>query len=422
MPELRHDNPEGNPAEARPAPAVWLRSEPGGSKLGAGPTTEASAPTDAGDDLPQLNLQLLANLNHEIRTPLSGILGMSDLLLETPLNQEQREYIVATRECAEGLFQLLNSALEYTSLSSGRVRLDVAEFQPSDLLQGVATDAFSRANARGFQLQFVAGQGLDRTAIGDAYRIRQLLNEWIQHSVRFHSGGTLTLEARLGPEPAPHTDKTQATLELTLSGLDQGAVEEAARLNGHAPDRVVSGAWLSLAVLSRLIHLLRGRISSEASGSASCVKLLLPLHLPPSKASLDASGSAGTVLRVPRILVVEDNRISQQVIGALLARAGWRFDCANDGAAAVEAARSVHYSLVLMDLQMPGMDGFEATLRLRAMPAYRQTPILALTADVSPEVRTRCLQSGMDDFLDKPIHSAQLQAVLHRFLTSPDGD
>jgi CheY-like chemotaxis protein len=211
-------------------------------------------------------------------------------------------------------------------------------------------------------------------------------------------------------------------LELTLSGLDRGAVEEAARLNGHAPNQVVSGAWLSLAVLSRLIQLLKGRVSSEASDCASCLKLLLPLHLPHTKVSLDASGSAGVTLRIPRILVVDDNHISQQVIGALLTRGGWRFDCANDGAAAVEAARSVHYSLVLMDLQMPGMDGFEATLHLRAMPAYRQTPILALTADVSPEVRTRCLQSGMDDFLDKPIHSAQLQAVLHRFFASPDGD
>jgi CheY-like chemotaxis protein len=127
-------------------------------------------------------------------------------------------------------------------------------------------------------------------------------------------------------------------------------------------------------------------------------------------------------MRAPRILVVDDNRISQQVIGALLGKGGWQFHTASDGFAAIDAASRDSYQLILMDLQMPGMDGIEATARLRQLPGYAEIPVMALTADVSDQVRAKCREAGMNAFLDKPIHTVELNALLGQFLTSPDGD
>ncbi|HNY39844.1 MAG TPA: response regulator [Bryobacteraceae bacterium] len=369
--------------------------------------TEGESKT--GPSVAALNLQLLASLNHEIRTPLSGILGMTDLLLESGLNGEQEEYVSAARECAEALFDLLNATLEYSSLQAGCIRLDTSEFRLGDLLDGVLGESGARARVRGMELRTHLGPGLDKAVVGDAHRIRQVMAQILNSVIRFGSGNWLDAHVTVDPE----SDRAAVlTFEVACDEM--------------APDSagVASGAGLAFAVVEGLVRLLGGQIDPRRESETGGYRLAvhLPLNAAPAHGGHQAAREAGRPLRPPRILVVDDNRISQQVIGALLSKGGWQFDTAPDGFAALDAAASNSYQLILMDLQMPGMDGLEATARLRQMPDYSDTPVLALTADVTDLVRAKCRDAGMNAFLEKPIHTVQLNAMLGQFLTSPDGD
>jgi len=355
-----------------------------------------------------VNLKLLASLNHEIRTPLSGILGMTDLLLETGLSDEQEEYVSAARECAEALFDLLNATLEYSSLKSGCIQLESSEFQPGELVDGLAEEAGSRARARGMEMRVRKGAGMDWTMVGDAHRIRQVIAQVLTSVIRYGSGDWFEFDAQI----EDHVDGPVFAVEVNSEG--------AAIQSGSA----MSGADLAIAVVEGLLRLLGGTMDvCHASGrTGQRFGVRIPLKTATVQGRSLAARDAGRMMRVPRILVVDDNRISQQVIGALLGKGGWQFHTAPDGFAALEAASKNSYQLILMDLQMPGMDGLEATMRLRQLPGYAETPVMALTADVSDKVRAKCREAGMNAFLEKPIHTVELNALLGQFLTSPDGD
>jgi CheY-like chemotaxis protein len=356
------------------------------------------------------NLQLLASLNHEIRTPLSGILGMTDLLLETGLTGEQEEYVSSARECAEALFDLLNATLEYSSLQSGCIQVETSEFRPSDLLDGVLGEAGARARVRGMELRTRTGPGLERSVVGDAHRTRQVFAQILNSVIRYGAGDWL--EANVSVEPDGDAGGSAVLFEVGCEGM--------------APEGggLTSASGLAFAVVEGLVNLLGGRIDPQRKREAGGYRLgvRIPLKAAAARDKHHAAREAGRPLRPPRILVVDDNRISQQVIGALLGKGGWQFDTAADGFAALDAAASNSYQLILMDLQMPGIDGLETTARLRQIPNYRVTPVLALTADVSDQVRAKCRDAGMDAFLEKPIHTVELNAMLGQFLTSPDGD
>lgn len=369
----------------------------------------AAAQSSNGDpSVAAVNLKLLASLNHEIRTPLSGILGMTDLLLETGLSEEQEEYVSAARECAEALFDLLNATLEYSSLQSGCIRLEPSEFQPGELVDGLAEEARSRARTRGMEMRVRKGEGMDSTMVGDPHRIRQVIAQVLNSVIRYGSGDWIEFDARI----EAHAGGPVLALEVDSEG--------AAVQSGSA----MSGADLAIAVGEGLLRLLGGTMElghgSDRPGQRFGVRI--PLQAAAVRGRSLTARDAGRVMRAPRILVVDDNRISQQVIGALLGKGGWQFHTAPDGFAALEAASRNSYQLILMDLQMPGMDGLETTARLRQLPGYAETPVMALTADVSDQVRVRCRDAGMNAFLEKPIHTVELNALLGQFLTSPEGD
>lgn len=368
-----------------------------------------------GDDTSVIKRQFLAGLNHEIRTPLSGILGMTDLLLETPLNADQKEYVDATRQCAENLLQLLNGALEYSALSSDQVRADETEFPLRKVLESVTAEFSAKALSKGLKFERKFDAGLPDAAIGDALRLRQLLAHLLSNAVKFTDTGEIEISAH-------GNHKEPAHFSLTVDVRDTGS--------GIAPERIhtifqdfqgrqnsvtkeYGGLGLGLAVSQKLAKLLKGTITAASEvGRGSTFTVHLPLRLPSEIARPSGEKIRG------RVLVVDDNSIAQTVASHALRRRSYEVQCASDGLAALEAASRCQFDVILLDLQMPGLDGFQTVERLRQMPAYLKTPVVAVTANCSDDYRDRCRESGMQGFLAKPVRTKDLVLTVDQYCVS----
>ncbi|HTS51583.1 MAG TPA: response regulator [Bryobacteraceae bacterium] len=367
------------------------------------------------DDLSLIKRQFLASLNHEIRTPLSGILGMTDLLLETQLTCDQKEYVDSARLCAENLLQILNGALEFSALSANHVRVEETEFPLRETLEGITAEFLPKAESKGLRLIRNFDPRLPEAAIGDAVRLRQLLVNLLSNAIKFTDQGEVELSA-FGDQ------KDHSTVSLTIMVRDTGIGISPDRVRSifegfqrlHNPVSDHSGLGLGLAVSQKLAMLLNGSITVQSQlGRGSTFFVDIPLSLPSQNAKpeqeLEKAGG--------RILVVDDNAIAQTIASHALGRRGYKVQCAADGLAALEAASRATFDLILLDLQMPGLDGFETAERLHRMPAYFQTPIVAVTANCSEDYQERCRQYGMQGFLAKPVRTKDLVETVEQYCT-----
>lgn len=363
-------------------------------------------------------LQLLTSLNHEIRTPLSGVLGAIDLLMETELTDEQREFAMMAREAASGLLQLLNDTLEYSALVNGLARLDEAEFDLRDTLQSVITEFMAQAEQRRLELQWVLDPIVPRIVQGDAARLTQLVRLMLRYAMRTVSSGNVMVGTKL--EAGSKADAVVLAIVLQCrNGLSLNTIREV--LEEFESDHTATAGQfhavgLDLALARRITLLLRGNLDIEDLQGEVRLTARIPATLPRQAHQSPDSAAAGDADSL--ILVVDDNPVSQRVLRAVLAKGDYKVDCCSDAPSALEAAARRRYRLVLMDLFMPGMDGLEALERLRLIPGYELTPVLALTAEFSPQLRQQCRQRGMASFLTKPIHAAELLETVRRCLAS----
>jgi CheY-like chemotaxis protein len=364
-------------------------------------------------ELDQVKGAFLASLNHEIRTPLSGIMGMLDLLLETSMDEDQRDYLNAARLCGESLAELLNSSLEYAALEAGQISLEETEFSVKEMVEAALAQQRPKADLKQLQLRLALDAELPETLMGDASRLRELLGHLVNNAIKFtHTG---SIDVRISMRTTP--DVLMAEVRDTGIGIpaDQlGGIFESFRPGESGLARAYPGLGLGLALVQKLAKIMGGRILVESQpGVGSKFTLEVRVRRPAAAAESPLARSANLG---PAVLAVEDDPIGMTVLRHVLQRRLKNVDCATSGREALEAVARRHYDLILMDLQMPDVNGLEAAAKIRQMPGYRNTPILALTASCSDQVREQCRAIGMQAFLSKPIDANELWSAVSRYL------
>jgi CheY-like chemotaxis protein/anti-sigma regulatory factor (Ser/Thr protein kinase) len=363
-------------------------------------------------ELDQVKGVFLASLNHEIRTPLSGVMGMLDLLLETRIDDDQRDYLNAARLCAESLSELLNASLQYAALEAGQIVLEETEFSVKEMLEAALSPQRTKADIKQLRLRLSLDAGLPETLIGDASRLRELLGHLVNNAIKFTHTGSVDVRVSMRATPDVFVVEVRDT-GIGIAPDKLGGIFESFQPGESGLARAYPGLGLGLALAHKLSKVMSGRILVESQlGAGSTFTLEVPLRRPAA-----AEGRQARVIDDgPAVLAVEDDPIGITVLRHVLQRRLKNVHCVASGREALEAVAARHYDLILMDLQMPDINGLEAAAQIRQMKGYSEVPILALTASCSDQVREQCRAIGMKAFLSKPIDANELWSAVSRYL------
>ncbi|MFC0348887.1 ATP-binding protein [Undibacterium danionis] len=375
----------------------------------------------------------LATMSHEIRTPMNAIIGLAYLSLRTDLSVKQRDYLSKIHDAGNALLGIINNILDFSKIEAGKMEVDFSPFSLDDVISHVKTVTMQKALDKGLNLQIRVPEHIPRFLVGDAMRLGQILINLVNNAIKFTEAGQVSLALDLrSADDFDATNPNEQPLELHFSVCDTGigmSEQQMQRLFSafnqadSSTSRKFGGTGLGLSISRQLVELLGGSIQVQSRlGEGSTFECFLPFHTCSETALLQIGrtiSSSQYQYTNTRVLLVEDNETNQQIAVELLATVGIQVELAGAGQEALDKLQAVaddYYDLILMDLEMPGMDGHQATLSIRQNANLNHVPIIAMTAHAMADVRQRCMDEGMQDFLAKPVQPNALFTTLARWL------